>query len=314
MRLISAYTCLPRRTLGEETRKVDEALAHSGPCRKILPDPKNDYLWDNAATSEVSQRFTSLEIMYDPITFQHIESLGIAEGWRCLEVGGGGGSVSRWLSEKVGSIGRVFVTDINPQFLTGMTWTIGNVDVLKNDITIDSGIPKNAFDLAHARLVLIHLSQREKALANMVSAVRPGGWVVIEDFDMMVSEILADYHPRLGVPPTMSTGLYSKVIQARTRVLEEHGADLHYARKLYAMLRSNGLAYVGMSTGGVSTWSGGSACARLHIANSLQSRDEMIATGLLSEKEFDDSIKMMNDPEWVVFSHMMVSAWERKPL
>ncbi|MDA4114714.1 MAG: hypothetical protein OK474_11780 [Thaumarchaeota archaeon] len=80
------------------------------------------------------------------------------------------------------------------------------------------------------------------------------------------------------------------------------------------MLRSNGLVYVGMSTGGVSTWSRGSACAKLHIANSLQSSDEMIATGFLSEGEFDASIKMMmNDPEWIVFSHMMVSAWGRKP-
>jgi ubiquinone/menaquinone biosynthesis C-methylase UbiE len=288
-------------------------LLTADPLQKIMSDPKNNYLWDNAATPEVSQRFASLEIMYDPITFQHIESLGITEGWKCLEVGGGGGSVSRWLSDKVGSTGRVFITDIDPQFLTGMTWTTGNVDVLKNDITTDSGIPKNAFDLAHARLVLIHLSQREKALVNMISALKPGGWVVIEDFDMMASEVLDDYHPRLGVPPTMYTELYRKVMRARNRLLEEHGADLHYARRLYSMLRSNGLVYVGMSTGGVSTWSGGSACAKLHLANSLQSKDEMIATGFLSEKEFDDSIKMMNDPEWVVFSSMMVSAWGRKP-
>lgn len=281
--------------------------------RKTLSDPKNDYLWNNAATSEVSERFASLEIMYDHITFQHIESLGITEGWRCLEVGGGGGSVSRWLSDKVGGTGRVFITDINPQFLMGMTWTVGNVDVLKNDITADSGIPKNAFDLAHARLVLVHISQREKALANMVSALKPGGWVVIEDFDMMVSDVLGDYHPSLGTPPSMSTELFKKVMLATNRLLEEHGADLHYARRLYPMLRSNGLVYVGMSTGGVSTWSGGSACAKFHIANSLQSKDEMIATGILSEKEFDDAIKMMNDPEWVVFSHMMITAWGRKP-
>ena len=278
-----------------------------------MSNPKKGYLWDNTATPDVPQRFESLKIMYDPITFQHIESLGIAEGWRCLEVGGGGGSVARWLSEKVGGTGRVLITDINPHFLTGMTWTIGNVDVLKNDITGDSGLPKNAFDLAHARLVLVHLSQREKALANMVSTLKPGGWIVIEDFDMILSEALGDYHPRLGVPPTMATELFKKVRRATETVLEQHGADLHYARRLYSMMRSNGLVYVGMSTGGVSTWSGGSACAKLHIANSLQSKDEMIATGFLSEIEFDEAIKMMNDPEWVVFSHMMVSAWGRKP-
>ena len=78
---------------------------------------KTNYLWDNSAKSEASQRFNSLESIYDPITFKHMEGLGVKAGWKCLEVGGGGGSVSQWLASKVGSSGRILVTDINPVFL-----------------------------------------------------------------------------------------------------------------------------------------------------------------------------------------------------
>lgn len=271
------------------------------------------YTWDNSETAEVSKRFESLEILYDPATFSHIESFGIKEGWKCLEVGGGGGSVSRWLSTKVGNSGRVLITDINPLFLNSLKGTLSNVDILTHDITEDSGIPRDYFDLAHARLVLLHLSQRQKALANIISTVKPGGWILIEDIDLILNEACRDYHPNLGVPPHMTTTLFSKLMEARDLVLRQHEADPHYARHLYSMLRSNGLVDVGISVGGYCVWSGGSDGAKVHLANSLQSKREILATGLLSEKEFDDVIKLMNDPEWKVFSHMMVSAWGRRP-
>ncbi|MGH8999638.1 MAG: hypothetical protein ACRDY7_09630 [Acidimicrobiia bacterium] len=41
----------------------------------------------------------------DSSTVRHLEALGVGAGWRCLEVGGGGGSVGRWLGERVGSDG-----------------------------------------------------------------------------------------------------------------------------------------------------------------------------------------------------------------
>jgi ubiquinone/menaquinone biosynthesis C-methylase UbiE len=278
-----------------------------------LPDEKTSYLWDNAARSEVTKRFNSLESMYDPVTFQHFEDLGISGGWECLEVGGGGGSVTRWLSNRVGSRGRILVTDINPVFLSELEGKLSNVSILQHDITNESGIAKNAFNLAHARLVLIHLVQRNKALANMISALKSGGWLMIEDFDFIAPDVAWDYHARLGVPPTMKTELHTKVKHARDFLLEQHGADLYYARGLYSMLRTNGLTDVGISAQGIKPSKGGSAGSTLNIANSLQSKKEMIESGMMTEKEFDDAIEMMKDPEWTWISPLMVSAWGRKP-
>ena len=57
--------------------------------------------------------------------------------------------------------------------------------VRQHDIAVDR-LPAEHFDLAHARAVLQHVPAREQALANMVAATKPGGWVVIEDVDWLV--------------------------------------------------------------------------------------------------------------------------------
>ncbi len=40
------------------------------------------------------------------------------------------------------------------------------------------------FDLAHARAALTHIPERRRALERIISAIRPGGWLMIEDVDM----------------------------------------------------------------------------------------------------------------------------------
>jgi ubiquinone/menaquinone biosynthesis C-methylase UbiE len=68
--------------------------------------------WDHAR-----RRLTLLEQYLDPITFRRLSSLGLDKGWHCLEVGGGAGSVARWLFAQVGVDGRVVGSDIDRDFL-----------------------------------------------------------------------------------------------------------------------------------------------------------------------------------------------------
>ena len=58
------------------------------------------YLLDNAAP-QAPDRFRALAELYDAGTIGHLERCGIADGWRCLEVGGGGGSIARWLAPRI---------------------------------------------------------------------------------------------------------------------------------------------------------------------------------------------------------------------
>ena len=76
----------------------------------------SNYIFENAAP-QASQRFSSLETLYDPWTIRHLEATSIGPGWQCWEVGAGGGSIAAWLGERSGPIGFILVTDIDPRFL-----------------------------------------------------------------------------------------------------------------------------------------------------------------------------------------------------
>ena len=47
------------------------------------------YTWDNAM-DEGLRRLALLERSLDPGTFRRLETIGVREGWRCLDVGGQG--------------------------------------------------------------------------------------------------------------------------------------------------------------------------------------------------------------------------------
>jgi chemotaxis methyl-accepting protein methylase len=48
------------------------------------------------------------------------------------------------------------------------------VRVERHDVAADP-VPENAYDLIHARLVLVHLPERDRVLATLAAALRPGG-------------------------------------------------------------------------------------------------------------------------------------------
>ena len=122
---------------------------------------ESPYLLDNRK-QEAGDRFTALADLYDPVTIRHFDTLDVGEGWRCLEVGAGGGSVVRHLSERVGPTGRVLATDIEPRFLEPLA-ELGNVDVARHDVVVDP-LPEAEFHLIHARLVLVHIPERLVAI------------------------------------------------------------------------------------------------------------------------------------------------------
>ena len=80
-------------------------------------------------------------------------------------MGGGAGSIASWLCKHVG----VVVTDISTRFLD--TLSLPNIKVRRHYIVADT-VPKGVFDLPHARLVLLHLPEREKVLERLVTALK----------------------------------------------------------------------------------------------------------------------------------------------
>jgi len=125
------------------------------------------------------RRLALLEECCDPVTFGQLDAVGVSAGWRCLDVGAGAGSVTRWLSERVGERGQVVAADLNPRFLDDVP---ANVEVRRFDVTSDELEP-GSFDLVHVRLLLMHLPDPAAALRRMVGALKPGGWLLTTEGD-----------------------------------------------------------------------------------------------------------------------------------
>src|SRR5205823_2770569 len=94
------------------------------------------------------------------------------------------------------------------------------------------------FDLVHARLVLVHVTDRERALRTMADSLRPGGWLLVEDADPALQPLICldEYGPEQALANKLRSGF-------RT-LLASRGADLGYGRKLPRLLREAGLTGV----------------------------------------------------------------------
>jgi SAM-dependent methyltransferase len=257
----------------------------------------SEYVFDNRAP-ETQQRFGALEEIYDPISIRHLEPY-VVPGAYCLEVGGGSGSIAHWMSQRVGKAGRVVVTDINTRFLDSMA--APNVEIRRHDITSDP-LEEVAFDVAHTRLVLLHLPERECALDRMIAALKPGGWLVVQDFDALSMK---------PDPAIVESEHLLKTLVVLWQVMKERRADVRFGRSLFPLLESRGLQDV-RAEGHVMMHRGGGAGARLLRANFDQMHDALIDAGL-TQAEFDEDRVRMEDPSVHWPSQIMWTAWGRKP-
>jgi SAM-dependent methyltransferase len=257
------------------------------------------YMLDNAR-HESADRFAALSALFDSTTTRHLERCGVRRGWRCLEVGAGGGSIATWLADRVGASGAVLATDIEPRFLSALARP--SMEVRRHDIGVDA-LPERAFDLVHARLVLMHVPDRDQALERMIGALKPGGWIVAEEFDSVSLPPAPDQCP-------LETRLDTQI--ALLKLLEDHGVNRLYGRQLYGALRSHGLVNVD-SEGRVVMLRHGSAGESMLRANYSQLRSEMVEEGYITEDQIESDLKRLQDPHFAMPSAVMWSATGRRP-
>jgi ubiquinone/menaquinone biosynthesis C-methylase UbiE len=103
------------------------------------------------------------------------------------DIGAGTGLFTRLFAERVGRDGRVYAVDISPAFLAHIaaeSKRLGQPQVKTirgNQET--TGLPADSIDLAFLCDVYHHLEHPSKTLATIHRALRPGGQLVVIDFD-----------------------------------------------------------------------------------------------------------------------------------
>jgi SAM-dependent methyltransferase len=257
------------------------------------------YIFDNAAPV-ARRRLSALADVYDPNTIAALDARGVAEGWTCLEVGGGLGTITRWLSQRVGARGRVFATDIDTRFLDELG--LDNVDVRCHDI-LTSPLPSSTFDLAYARLVLEHLSDPDLALRRMIAALKPGGWIVVQDMELM-PVVAGSHEPQDRISATAAV---------MRDVVAAAGVNPRVGPSLGRRLRDCRLDHVGCE-GRLWMCRGNSTAARLTRLNFEQMRERLLASGRLTNDQFDADVALLQNDDYEWRSPILWTAWGQRPV
>jgi SAM-dependent methyltransferase len=259
-----------------------------------------EYLLDNRSEG-AGDRLDALSAVFDPTTFRHIDALGIGEGWHCWEVGAGGPSVVRWLEQRVAPGGRVLATDIDVSWAQAAAGP--RVEFRRHDVARDRP-PAESFDLVHARLVLVHVTDRDNALRSMVQALRPGGWMLVEDADPALQPLSA-LDPR-----TSEEDLANRLRTGFRGLMEERGVDLAYGRKLPGLLRGVGLVDVAADAYFPVAMP---ECAALETTTIDVIRDQLVEHGIATTAEIDSHLANVAAGRLDLAQPPMVSAWGRTP-
>jgi SAM-dependent methyltransferase len=248
------------------------------------------------------ERLRVLERLYDPVTIRHLETLGVSQGWNCLEVGAGAGSLAQWLSTRVAPTGKVVATDTDTEFLSLLS--ISNLEIRRHDILKDD-LEANHYDLVHCRCLLEHLPEPEKALKRMADALHPGGWLLIEDSDAG-SMLSAD------ITNPAAADLIAMLRASFDWVRKMGIWDTYFGRRVRTLIE--GLKFIDVGQEGWTCTSRGSDPISRFVMMTLKVGEKyMIAAGVITQEQFDGAMRVLSDPDFYTPSSTLFAAWCRRP-
>ncbi len=237
--------------------------------------------------SDERRRLALIERLYDPASTSTLEQLGVSAGWRCLDVGAGGGSIARWLRDQVGADGSVVAVDLDTRFFENEA----GIESRRLDILADE-LEHDVYDLVHCRLLLHHLRGKQlDAAQRMVAALRPGG--VLLATECYLGAMLASPTPALAL-----------VWRAFHDAMPN--ADYAWAPGLPATLQAAGLTDVEAS-GHADLVRGGTPGAEL-----LRLTAEAVRDRIPPEVDIDAGLDQLRDPTAFEPGVVWYSAWGRR--
>jgi SAM-dependent methyltransferase len=247
----------------------------------------NEYIFERNKREQELLRLRMIEEALDPATITHLAATGIQEGWRCLEVGAGAGSVVQWMGHAVGSGGRVVAVDTNTnhiRHLSGVPYQVIEGDFL--DVALEG-----EFDLAHCRYVLIHNRRSQEMLKKLCALIRLGGFLVIEEPDF-TSSMLLNQAGDLS---------QQRVNNAICRMFEQMQLDPAFGLGLPRMIAAEGLRILRVDAR-IHLSRGGDTIARMMGESTRALRDKYVGTGEADGADIEKYIENANDDRfWAVY-------------
>ncbi len=255
----------------------------------------SDYILPHKLEGE-RDRLALMSELLDPLHRAYLERLGLQPGWRCLEVGCGNASMSRWMAECVGPGGNVVAADIDLFHLEDIH--APNLEIRKLNILSDA-LEEGTFDLVTARALLHHLSSPEQALARMIKAIKPGGVFLSIEPDMLPTSV--------AEPEAVRT-FWQGWLHWSVAV----GIDYFAGRKMPPWLAAQGLERVG-AEGNTAMFNGGSPWASYFVNTFDEVRQRLLESGYVTEAMLASLDAQYQDPRYWTSAITFVASWGHKP-
>ena len=255
------------------------------------------YILDDASAVEY-KRLDLMSKILDPWTQGYLTTLGVGQGWQCLELGPGNGSIAEWLSAKVGPSGGVMAIDLNPVLLELIP--AQNLSVQQMDVRTGQ-LPPESYDLVTCRALLHQIAEYAPAvLTKMAAAVKPCGWLLIQE---------PDFH----LAPTTEPEVWASTWKGLIEWGHSNGIDWLIGRKLPGMVQDLGLGHPQAKTDAqnIRGRDRGALYFQLFFA---EVRDRVVEAGQLDTTTLDSALALLDEPNYWTQCWMMTAVWVRKPI
>jgi SAM-dependent methyltransferase len=247
----------------------------------------DQYIFEKNQDDQELARLRLIEQALDEASIARLQSTGICQGWRCLELGAGAGSLAQWMGEVVGRQSEVVAIDMKTNYLQRLSSP--PYRIVQGDFC---AIPLDgAFDLAHCRYVLIHNRQSDAMLKKLGSLLKPGGFLVVEEPDFTSAKLLnRDDDPSR-----------QRVNDAICRMFEQMNLDPAYGLSLPAKIADLGLKILRVDAH-IHLNRGSDTMARMMGESTRALREKYLATGAAGATDIENYIRRANDPSlWSVY-------------
>lgn len=257
---------------------------------------------DEAGAQFERTRLQLLQQSLDSLSIQRLEHIGVKPGWHCLEVGAGVGSIAHWLAKRVGQEGKVVATDIDLRFLA--TTHEPNLEIRHHNILVDE-LEQGVYDLAHTRAVLMHLADPGLAVRKMAAAVRPGGWLLLEEFDWLSFGAIETSHP--------ASDTFNQKMEVLAKTLQTfHILDLYLGRHLRQLFEQVGFS-ASSNTGATGISRGGEPSAQFLLMTLQLAGPPLIGAGVLTEQDMALLHQLLTNPSFYYIDAINFGVWGKRP-
>lgn len=152
------------------------------------------------STVAEAQRLRTQAQLVDEFAHKLLQQIGLSEGMSCLDVGCGAGDIMRFIGQIVGNKGKVTGLDVNGELGQRMidllnATGLSTFQFIEGDVNHIDTMPLNHYDVTFARFLLLHLTDPVLALKKMWEWTKPGGYLVVIDYDFQSQSTYPDFEP-----------------------------------------------------------------------------------------------------------------------